>query len=303
MISLAALRVLSMVVEANGIRGAAQRLGRTASTISLTLKQLEADIGAPLFEGDRKSKLTPLGAVVNDQARALVDHYDRACVAIHSAAQQQIGRVDLVAVPSVAVAFIPEVIRRLDALPGRVAVHLRDMDSRSIVEAMRSAAADAGIASDPGPQSDLDFTALFCDPLDIVCAADDPLTKLERPITWADIRECPFLAHGSYGSISSSAFHAIAVGARAHVRNVASLLALVRSGTGITLLPRLCRRHGDAGIAFLPVADAQSRRTVGILTRRGHRLSPAAQRFIEVITSVVAEHNDVAPAAGQSRHT
>ena len=55
--NLRALTIFVAVAESGGLSGAASRLGRTASTISTALKELEQEIGAPLFEGDRKSRL------------------------------------------------------------------------------------------------------------------------------------------------------------------------------------------------------------------------------------------------------
>ena len=54
MIKLEMLRVFLAVAEEGALALAAQKLGRTPSALSMALSQLEAQVGAPLFETDRK---------------------------------------------------------------------------------------------------------------------------------------------------------------------------------------------------------------------------------------------------------
>ena len=55
------LKTFRIVAEQGSLARAADILGRTPSAISMSLSQLEAELGAPLFETDRKNRLTPLG--------------------------------------------------------------------------------------------------------------------------------------------------------------------------------------------------------------------------------------------------
>ena len=86
--SLATLRVFAAVAESGNIRLAAERLGRTPSSISEKLKQFEQDIGAPLFESGRKNRLTPVGSFVHTQVRDLLSHVDRKLASLHAHASQ-----------------------------------------------------------------------------------------------------------------------------------------------------------------------------------------------------------------------
>ena len=75
-IKLEMLRVFRVVAEQGTLAASARSLGRTPSAISMTLAQLEDDIGAPLFETDRKSRLTPLGRLVLEESRRAVGPLD-----------------------------------------------------------------------------------------------------------------------------------------------------------------------------------------------------------------------------------
>ncbi|MDQ0512634.1 LysR family transcriptional regulator [Ancylobacter amanitiformis] len=286
MYSFLALKVFVAVVEARGIKGAADRLGRTVSTISTTLKQLEEAVGAPLFEGDRKNRLTPLGRLVHEEARDLLEHYERSCAAIRAYSANEVGHVHVACVPSVAVALLPEVIRHLRRAPRPIEIEVRDMDSVSVTEAVVAGVVDVGVANGASQMAGGQFTPLFSDPLDLVCRAEDPLAALDRPISWDDLAGRVFLAHRGYGAIRDKRFRAIAGQAQVTVRNVLSLLALVKADVGVTLLPRLCGQPNDQALRFLPVNDLQARRVVGLVERGARMPSPAATLFAHALRSV-----------------
>src|SRR5262245_42199617 len=105
--------MLIAVAEAGGIHPAAGRVGRTPSAISMALKQIEDEFGGPLFEGNRKTRLTPLGKFIVDQGRSLIEHSDRAHQTIRTFARNGSGAVDVAMLPSIAWAFLPEALKAM----------------------------------------------------------------------------------------------------------------------------------------------------------------------------------------------
>ncbi|HLI11664.1 MAG TPA: LysR family transcriptional regulator [Alphaproteobacteria bacterium] len=289
MLTLSGLKAMVAVAETGGIRGAANRLGRTPSAISMTLKQLEDEVGAPLFEGERKSRLTKLGQLVVQEGRGLLEHYERASAAMRAFADNQVGRCDIACVPSVAVAFLPTAILRLCVERPSFDIQLRDMDSRAVIEAVSADTVEIGFASLPSPVPGLAFSPIFADRLDIVCSEEDPLVEHHGPIPWREVVRRKFLGNGSYSALSTPEFLSIIGQSEVHVRNVTSLLAMVRAGVGITLLPRLCRLQGGEGLRFLPVDDANAYRVVGMIAKQGRAHLPATNRLVEVVLDVIAE--------------
>ena len=70
---------------------------------------------------------------------------------------------------------------------------------------------------------------------------------------------------------------------RLNVPSTASLLALVRKGVGITLLPRLAVSETATGLAFLPLKDSKAQRQVWLISQPKQRLSPAARALAQAI--------------------
>ena len=105
------LRCFAAVARSGNLADAAEALGRTPSAVSMMLKQFEAHLGAPLFESERKSRLTALGAFTLGEATRELDHFERSVAAIENFARAKSGFVRIAAVPSVAEAILPEVTR------------------------------------------------------------------------------------------------------------------------------------------------------------------------------------------------
>jgi LysR family carnitine catabolism transcriptional activator len=288
MVNFNQLRVLVAVADTGSIRAAAERLNRTPSAVSMMLKQLEIAVKAPLFDGERKTRLTDCGRFVLDEARSLVEHSDRASRAIESFARNGEGRVDFACPPSVTLAFVPDAIREMRRQLPQVSIEIRDIDSRSITEAIMNGIIETGVAGDPGSTHGINFLPLFTEQLKLVCTKDDPLCAIARPIEWSDIRDRQFLGNGSYRSLSHPEFAINLAHQEIYVPNVTSLLALVRAKVGITVLPGLCMLQSGGELRFLGLTDPEARRVLGIITRKGATLSPAAQHFIGILRQIIA---------------
>jgi DNA-binding transcriptional LysR family regulator len=286
MLNLLQLRVFVEVAQTGGIRSAAARVGRTPSAVSMALKQLEGQLGAALFEGERKDKLTRFGAFVFDHARNLLEHGERVARAVGTFSADDSGSVDAALLPSVAVAFLPEAMRRMMARSPTIAMNIRDLDSRAVHEAVRREVVEVGIAGQ-APASSVRQRLLFSEPLTLVCREDDPLCATGRPVEWDQVAGRHLVWNNSF---DASLVPEIPLSRRLNVRSVISLLAVVRAGVGVTILPALSRLQASEGLSYLPLADPRARRFVYLLTHADRAISDAGRFFIETILDVIRCH-------------
>ncbi|MEZ5933301.1 MAG: LysR family transcriptional regulator [Alphaproteobacteria bacterium] len=273
------LRCFAVVAESGNLADAADRLGRTPSAVSMMLKQFEEHLGAPLFESERKSRLTALGAFALDQATRELDHFSRTVTALEHFSRAEAGFVRVAAVPSVAEAILPEVVR--DFLHDHPGVHIdiRDMDSAGVLRELDKERVDLGFASAAGVGAEIVREELFSDAFGVVCRPDHPLVRAARPIAWSDLESRFFIGNGICRHIADEQFQKIFSGSRLMVRNTTSLLAMVRAGIGITVLPRLAVDPAEDRLTFLTVADPTARRRIDVLRRRHLTPTPAAAQF------------------------
>ena len=286
--SLTTLRVFAAVAEAGSIRAASERLGRTPSATSETLKQFEQEIGAPLFESGRKNRLTAVGAFAHSQVRDLLNHVDRTLASLQAYSRNAIGRIDIAAVPSIATTILPDVIASFRAQWPAVEITARDADSQSVADLVQSGIVELGIASLPGERRAVSFAPLFDEPLGVICRKDDPLFAVDGSCHWSALDGRTVLANGISDPQRVAQTLSRSVQAPLVVYNVLSLLALVRARIGVTVLPRLSTTGMPADIGFIPIDEPDARRTVGVITRAGETLSPAAAAFLKATIDRIA---------------
>ena len=279
MIKLESLRTFVIVANAGNIADAAERIGRTPSAVSMALRQLEDDIGGALFETDRKNALTALGQFTLETAAAQIPGFDASVRAIRAFASNQIGRLSITSVPSVAANILPGCLQGFLAERPDVEVELLDADSRSVATMIDAGATELGIAGPPVQAARLSFTPLFSDRFRIVFDRSSPLWKIQRPLIWQDLHDVTFIRNEASDAIDLPELRAQYFRASMTVRNVTSLLAMVRAGVGVTLLPALATSNLPEGLAARDIDFRGCAREVGLISRKGRTLSPVAAAF------------------------
>lgn len=282
------LRCFATVARSGNLADAANKLGRTPSAISMMLKQMEDHLGAPLFESERKNKLTALGVFTLDEASRELEHFDRTISAIENYAYAKSGMIRIAVVPSVAEIMLPQIVRRFLQDHPEVHVDIQDMDSGAVLREIERERVDIGIATGPRMISEIECEELFSDAFGIVCRPDHPLAEAGPPLCWGDLAPWAFIANGICGQISDDALQNVIRSSKLMVRNTTSLLAMVRADVGITVLPRLVVDQRANGIKFLEVGDPSARRRIDLMRRTHTRLSPATVKFQNAIRAFVA---------------
>lgn len=279
MIKLETLRVFVAVAEAGNIKDAGEQLCRTASAISMALKQLEQHLGGALFETDRKSALTPLGAFVLETGRAQIQSYDQAIEKIQGFADSRVGRLILASVPSVAANLVPALLPDFVASRPGVKVELFDLDSHNVRLFVESGQANIGISGRPANTSMVSFEPLFLDRFKLICNVDNPLANKRQPLKWSDIEGQVLIANGASEKIASREYRKLSEKASYMVPNVTSLMALAKAGLGVTLLPALSTINLPSGIVALDLEDENTERVVGLVMNRKTTSDPVTIAF------------------------
>ncbi|SLN32390.1 HTH-type transcriptional regulator CynR [Roseovarius litorisediminis] len=276
------LRCFRAVAEHGSLADAAATLGRTPSAVSMMLRQFEDHVGAPLFETARKSRLTPLGELVQIEANRELAHFERTVSAIEGLSQARLGHVRIAVTPSVAQTVMPPILRQyMEKHPG-VRIDMMDTNSATVHRELMAERADIGLAS-LGHMPGFDRQPLFTDAFGVVCPVDHPLARDWSRLTWADLDGINFIANGLCDFIRDENFAPILKASHLMVHNTASILSLVRAGVGVTILPELAVLPEFTDLAFLPLVDSTARREVWMVTQPGHMLTPAARALANAI--------------------
>lgn len=150
MIDLRQLRQFVAVAEELNFRRAAERLRMSQPPLSQTIKNLEDELGTPLFNRTRrKVELTQPGRVLLDQAHRVLSQMDRALAAARGAAQGMIGRLSVGFVPSLAYELLPAILREFRANHPAVDLHLEEMVTVDQTDALLQRRVDVALHRPP----------------------------------------------------------------------------------------------------------------------------------------------------------
>ncbi|GAB7110047.1 LysR substrate-binding domain-containing protein [Streptomyces phaeofaciens JCM 4814] len=170
------LRYFVAVAEELHFGRAAARLHMSQPPLSRAIKQLETEVGALLFTRSPSGvALTPVGAVLLAEARALLDQADRLRARVTAAAG-----VATITVGILGDSTDPGATRLAAAYrrshPG-IDVRIRDTDLTDPTCGLRAGLVDVALTRAPFNETALTVRELRSDPVGVVLRADDPLAR------------------------------------------------------------------------------------------------------------------------------
>ena len=257
------LRYFLAVAEELHFGRAAQRLSITQPPLSLNIQQLEASVGARLFDRDSKGvRLTAAGAAFQDAARALLARADEARQLAREIEGGAVGRLRVGFVGSVLFRGLPQWLARFQAEHPRIEVRLSELNSQEQVDALVRDELDLGFVHTPRVPPELQVQLLHEDAFLCCLPADHALARRRR-IALADLRNEPFVMFSRRASPDYFARIMAMCGSlgfqprvRHEVRHWLSVVSVVAQGMGVAVVPAPLQRSGMAGAVFRPLADA-----------------------------------------------
>jgi len=188
------LRYFAAVAAHGSFSRAAKNLHLTQPALSRQVKDLEDELGVPLFaRGTNSVTLTEAGEVFYEEARDLLARADQAIQRVRGEAKNEFLRVGYG--PSLTSGIMPQAIERFQAAVPRVRLELEDLTPREMAEKAREGLLDLVIVPDSAEPliNGFQWVELRRVALVLVMARDHPLAKLAK-IPPARLRNLPL--HG-----------------------------------------------------------------------------------------------------------
>lgn len=288
--SIRQLRAFVAVYQSGKVATAAEQLALTQPAVSVLLRQLEDKLGVRLFDRTTRSMhRTEAAHEVMEVAQRVLSDLDGLGRNMRELAQVRRGRVAVAATSTIAQTLMPRAMRRFLADHPQVQVVLDDCAPQQFVPRILAEQVDLGVGTPEDPESaELDMRVLIRDHLNVVCTADHPLAA-RRSVSWGDLAGCRLITikagYGIRRSIDQAAAQAGAGLDVAHeVALLTTALALAAQGLGVSILPASLITHGHhPGLVARKLLRPVVTRDIGIVTRRGHGLSPAARAFVAAL--------------------
>ena len=284
----AQLRHFVNVATAGSFKEGARRSFRSQPAVSLSIRSLEQQIGAALFESGKRDTLTGLGATVLPLIREFLAYQDRFQDALMKAARGEAGEISIAVNSSVATRWLPRIVREYAKNHPAVVVFVADDNSESIRDLVASGRIDIGVASMGQARADVDFTPILSDSFGLVCHKDHPLASRGGKLEWTMLGMEPMIGNMTNRLLEGSPAYGYVSKPRIFMSTLTSLLANVEGKLGVTVLPRMALPESNRNLAFIELRAPRLKRTLGICLRRGRTLPPHAAAMCDLILRLFA---------------
>jgi DNA-binding transcriptional LysR family regulator len=241
---------------------AAQRLAISQPPLSVAIQQLEASVGARLFDRDSKGvRLTPAGAAFQASAQALLDRAEAACAQAREVQAGEVGRLRLGFVGSTLFTGLSAWLQAFQASHPRVEVIVVELNSQDQIDALLQQDLDLGLLHTDRLPPTLASTPLYSEPFLACLPASHPLAALSE-ISLTALSDQPFILFSRKGSpdyhariIEICRQHGFAPRLQHEGRHWLSVVSLVSQGLGVSIVPAAFQRAGIQGAVFRPLAE------------------------------------------------
>lgn len=291
MVSLNQLEVLVAVVEAGGFSGAARNLYMSQPSVSNHVRNLESSLGVPLVERTTQgARTTPAGDVVVDHARqvfALLESLE------HTVAQfqgLQAGRLLVAGTTTIGTYLLPRLVAEFSERAPNVECQIRVGNETAVEQWLMRGEVSLGLCIDQ-PQEPLEAEVLFREKMVLIAAPGSQLaggTCVPADLTGERflLREKGSATRRLQGEILRS--WGLESADCWELWGPETLKEAAAEGLGVTLLSEhIVRRELDAGVLVtLDVSPAPPERSISLVRRADHALTPPEEAFVAQLRSV-----------------
>lgn len=285
------IRAFLAVVDLGGFHKAAEALNMSQPALSRRIQSLEAAIGAPLLERTtRHVAPTTVGRSLAPLARRLLDEFEESLLGTTGVGDRQTGQITLACVPTAVFYFLPRAIEQFNARFPQIRFRILDLSANDGLESVARGEAEFGINLTGSTDPDLSFTPLTDDPFVLACRRDHGLAT-KRRVSWRDLEGETLIgvsrASGNRMILETALMKSkVRLNFHFEVNHLTTSLGLVERGLGVSVLPKLATPPaGHPVIVTRAIGEPEIKRTIGIVERRASRLSPAAQRFRDMLVA------------------
>lgn len=288
-VTLRQLKVFESVARNLSFSRAAEELYLSQPAVSMQIKQLEDNIGLPLFEQmGKKIFLTDAGHELHHYSRAISGQLADMELALDELKGLERGKLNI-SVVSTANYFAPNLLAKFCQRYSGVTVSLNVSNRETVLRQLADNVTDLAIMGQPPDNQDIATESFMENPLVVIAPPDHPLSKLRR-IPVKRLGQETFLLRepgsGTRGAMERFfAAHQISINRGMETDTNEAIKQAVQAGMGLGImslhtaeLELLTNR-----LKVLDVQDFPIIRHWHVVHRKNKRLSSVAQAFREFL--------------------
>ena len=278
------------IAELHSFSRTARQLGYSQSAVSSQIAQLEAELGAPLFDRVGKTvRLTGAGETFLGYARTLLATVEQAQAALQLP-QQISGRLRIALADSVCSTFLPDLLQQFHALCPQVELVLRTATADEMLRLLGANQIDLAYTLDqPLLLPSLTLAVNVPEPVCFVAPAGHPLAEAEAvPLDVLAQQEFLLTERGmSYRDALDQrlAARGLAIHPYIELGSASLLCQMVERGMGLSFLPEyiVCPTLSAGRLARLRVPDCTVTMHRQLFYHKDKWLTPQMKAFIALV--------------------
>ena len=290
------LRYFEAIAETLNFTRAAERLHITQSTLSHQIRNLEDELGVPLFDrSGKRVKLTEAGEKLRGYMLPALGQIDRGIQALRHPGSLQITHLRVGTTPTFNTRVIPLCVSRFLAQHPGYRISVEELTADPLEQGVASGRLDLAVSYQPQDRQALWFEPLYHEALRLVVRPDHPLAR-RRKVRMVELHHLRMVLLPPETATRAMLDECFAqAGATPQVvaqfNSVATMIEVIRQ-TDLAGIIAGTAMPASTDLRVIALQDPSPVRTPGLMWRRGATRSPELRQFADIIRDAVAPPQD-----------
>ena len=275
------------VAQQLNVTRAAEKLHISQPSLSKTIKNLESELGTPLFyRGAHQLELTDAGEAFLINAKKVLDSFDNLTSELNDVVDLKKGEIKIGIPPIIGAAFFAALISRYKETYPSIDLLLTEVGSNTIRQGVSEGEIDIGLVCNlPAKKENLEIIQLLKDPLMLMVHKDHPLAT-RTAIDFVEIEKEPLILYRHDFSLhdrimAACASHGFEPKVVCESSQKDFMIEMVGAKLGVTLLPsRICSQIENDQLVAIPFVRPEVNLELGMIWNKDKYLPYAVREFI-----------------------
>lgn len=269
---------------------AAEKLNIAQPTLSQQIKNLEGEIGTPLFDRiGKRIALTEAGEILWKHSKKIFFEIEQAQAAIGELSGLERGKLIIGSLLTCMNYLLPSAIMTFKKHYPNIELSVQGLRAEEIEKGTLENEIDLGLTFLPNDHEDIESIHLITEELALAVPRHHYLAA-EKVVEFKMISNMPMVLMPSNYQLRQLLERyftetGITVTTTLELTTLESIVQMVVKGTGLTILPLPYLEHLDhADLAIVKILDPTPQREIGIIYRKDKFMCSATRTFIDQLT-------------------
>ena len=290
------LKYFIAIVEEGGFNAAAKKLFIAQPSLSKSIKNLEKELGCPLFRMEKKHiQLTSSGMNLYEKGKVMVENFDDFYHQIRNESPILSGCISIGIPPIIGTCALPELLNAFHQAYPQVRMSICQNPADTIQQKVANDTLDIGFVILPVLPNVFDITTVVKDKNVVVVRSDHPLASYQK-VDYSQLSDEHFiLLDNQYILVANIVAACREHGFEPDIVVEAStwdfIVELIKNGIDISILPkRILDKYPNPNICQIELDHPSSRWDVVMIVKKSVQRSILVRKFVSFVQHYLENH-------------